>query len=178
MATEGREVSVVYLKALYYGVPITDASLTGAKLKTLLASMTEVKNLHGKTFKYEETAPNVTYHKNQLTGKPYRNTTEDGEIKMSFTIGAYDFKTKADFQGGTATDKNWQRGNSESAYKSIVGVAKDGVYVVFPKASISANGADSDEAIGLAIVATAMDTGIAGLVSEYWFDASEVETVA
>ena len=173
----GRQISVVHLKALYYGPVITTAGLTGATLKPLLAGMTEVDVVHGETFKYEETAPTVTMHKNQLTGKPYRQSVEEGEIKMSFVLGKYDFETKAALQGGTATATSWARPTTtDIKYNCFVGLSKDGVYVVFPKGNCIANGADTDKAVGLAVSTTAMDTGVAGLASEYWFDEEEVTT--
>ena len=171
----GRKISVVHLKALYYGEVITTAGLTGATLKPLLAGMTEVNVVHGETFRYEEAPPTVTSYKNQLTGKVYRQTQEEGEIKMSFTLGQYDFETKAALQGGTATNTSWSRATtSEAKYNCFVGLSKDGVYVVFPKGHCLANGSDTDKAVGLAVSATAVDTGVAGLASEYWFDESEV----
>ena len=171
----GRKISVVHLKALYYGEVITTAGLTGATLKPLLAGMTEVDVVHGETFKYEETAPTVTSYKNQLTGGIYRQSQEGGEVKLSFVLGQYDFDTKAALQGGTATATSWERPkNSEARYNCFVGLSKDGVYIVFPKGHCVANGADTDKAVGLAVSATAMDTGVVGLASEYWFDESEV----
>ena len=171
----GRQISVVHLKALYYGEVIKTAGLTGATLKPLLANMTEVDVVHGETFKYEETPPTVTMHKNQLSGKPYRQSQEEGEVKMSFVLGQYDFETKAALQGGTATATSWERpGNSEAKYNCFVGLSKDGVYIVFPKGNCVANGADADKAVGLSVSTTAMDTGVVGLASEYWFDESEV----
>ena len=171
----GRQISVVHLKALYYGEVITKAGLTGVELKTLLATMTEVDVVHGETFRYEEAPPTVTAYKNQLTGRVYRQSQEEGEIKMSFVLGQYDFATKAALQGGTATATIWERPkSSEVKHNCFVGLSKDGVYIVFPKGHCVANGADTDKAVGLAVSATAVDTGIAGLASEYWFDESEV----
>ena len=86
----------------------------------------------------------------------------------------YDFETKKDLQGGTATDKSWERGKFQTIHKCIIGKTKDGVYVVFPKASINGRGSNTDKAIGLAIVASPLSTGVDGLASEKWFDASEV----
>ena len=175
----GRKISVVHLKELYYGPIITETGLTGAKLKTLLPTLKKVDNIHGETFKYEETEPSVTSHKNQLTGKTYRQDQVDGEVKISFTIGEYDFETKAALQGGTATATSWARAEQSSLiHNSIVGLSKDGVYIVFPKANCVANGADTDKAVGLSVSATAIDTGVAGLNTEYWFDKSEVDTTA
>lgn len=178
----GRKISVVAIKGLYYGDVITVAGLTGAKLYELLNSEKkpkEVKNVHGDTFKYEEAEPNVTKYKNALTGKNYRQDKEDGDVQISFTIGEYDFETKADLQGGKSTPTSWERANpSPDTFKSLIGKTKDGVYVVFPRAAISARGSDTDKAVGLAVSGVAMDTGVDGLASEYWFDESEVTAPA
>lgn len=173
--SETKKISVVYLKELYYGDVITDPALDGNKLHTMLASMTRVENIHQDTFKYEEAEPSVTRYKNQLTGQPYRQDKEDGEVQIAFVIGAYDFATKADLQGGEATATSWKRPNpTPDVYKSLVGQSKDGVWVVFPRAAIVARGADTDKAVGLSVAGVAMDSGIEGLSSEYWFDASDV----
>lgn len=173
---EAKKKSLVSIQSLYYGDVITDAGFNISALKSLLITMKEVENVHGDTFQYEETEPTVTSFKNQLTGKVYRNNIEDGEAKITFTIGEYDFMTKAELQGGTATATSWTRGDrTVEINKAIVGKTLDGVYIVFPKASIVGRGANTDGAIGLAVAAVAKDTAVPGLKSEYWFDASEVE---
>lgn len=179
---EGRKISAVAIKELYYGDVITDEEFTGAKLHALINGEKKpqaVENVHGDTFKYEEAEPNVTKYKNALSGKNYRQDKEDGDAQISFTIGEYSYQTKADLQGGKATATSWKRENpSPDIFKSLIGKTKDGVYVVFPRAAISARGSDTDKAVGLAVSGVAMDTGVDGLASEYWFDESEVTTPA
>ena len=97
-----------------------------------------------------------------------------GEVKINFTIGEYDYATKADLQGGKATEKNWERGKYKPIHKCVIGKTKDGVYVVFPKAAINARGSNTDKAVGLAVSAVPLSTGVDGLASEKWFDESEV----
>lgn len=174
-------ITAVEIDELYYAEPIktvtTPASgLTGAEVAAILkdAKTKQVKNVHGDTFQYEESEANVTRYKNALTGEYYRETSEPGEVKLNFTIGEYDYATKADLQGGTATDKSWERGKYKPIHKCIIGKTKDGVYVVFPKASINGRGANTDKAIGLAVAASPLTTGVEGLASEKWFDESEV----
>ena len=85
--------------------------LTGAEVAAILknAATKQVKNVHGDTFQYEETEANTTKYKNALNGEYYREITEPGEVKINFTIGEYDYETKADLQGGKATEKSWER---------------------------------------------------------------------
>lgn len=177
-------ITAVEIDELYYAEPIASIAakadgLTGAEVATLLksAATKQVTNVHGDTFQYEESEASVTRYKNALTGEFYRESSEPGEVKLNFTIGEYDYATKADLQGGTATEKSWERGKHKTVYKCIIGKSKDGVYVVFPRASIIGRGANTDKAIGLAVSATPLSTGVEGLASEKWFDESEVVVV-
>lgn len=174
-------ITAVEIDELYYAEPIATVAdkskgLTGAEVAAILknAATKKVKNVHGDTYQYEEAEASVTRYKNALTGEYYRETSEPGEVKINFTIGEYDYETKADLQGGTATDKSWERGKHRPIHKCIIGKSKDGVYVVFPKAAINARGSNTDKAIGLAVTATPLTTGVEGLASEKWFDESEV----
>ena len=164
-------ITAVEIDELYYAEPIvsvTDktAGLTGAEVAAILKNATtkEVKNVHGDTYQYEEAEASVTRYKNALTGEYYRETSEPGEVKINFTIGEYDYETKKDLQGGNATDKSWERGKYKPIYKCVIGKTKDGVYVVFPKASISGRGSNTDKAIGLAVSATPLSPGVEGLI--------------
>ncbi|QIU95568.1 hypothetical protein [Bacteroides faecium] len=174
-------ITAVEIEELYYSDPIATVAnkatgLTGAEIAAILkdAKTKQVKNVHGDTFQYEESEANVSRYKNALNGEYYRETSEPGEVKLNFTIGEYDYATKADLQGGTATDKSWERGKYKPIHKCIIGKTKDGVYVVFPKAAINGRGANTDKAIGLAVSASPLSTGVDGLASEKWFDESEV----
>jgi len=175
----GTKRSYVDIKELYYGdvfttvaVPLT--GLTGAEI--FAHTWKAVENIHDNTYKYNEEANTVTPRKNQLTGNPYRADIVKGNKSITFTIGEYDYATKAELQGGTAADKQYQAPSVPSIiYKAIKAVTDDGVVIVFPKALISANGANTDGAVGLAVVAQAMDSGVTGLASEIWIDATEVK---
>ena len=174
-------ITAVEIDELYYAEPIKTVTtpatgLTGAEVAAILknAATKRVKNVHGDTFQYEEAEASTTKYKNALNGEFYRETTEPGEVKINFTIGEYDYETKADLQGGKATEKSWERGKHTPIHKCIIGKTKDGVYVVFPKATINGRGSNTDKAIGLAVTASPLTTGIEGLASEKWFDESEV----
>ena len=174
-------ITAVEIDELYYAEQITTvadkaAGLSGAEVAAILKNVAtkKVPNVHGDTYQYEEAEASVTRYKNALTGEYYRETSEPGEVKLNFTIGEYDYKTKEDLQGGKATEKNWERGKYKTIHKCIIGKTKDGVYVVFPKAAINGRGANTDKAIGLAVSAVPLSTGVEGLASEKWFDESEV----
>lgn len=176
------KISVVGISELYYAEPIVSVSnvqtgLSGAEVAAILknAATKKIENVHGETFQYEEAEPSVTKYKNQLTGENYREDVVSGDVLISFTIGEYDYTTKKDLQGGKSTENSWERGKRESIKKCIIGKTLDGVYVVFPKASIIARGSNTDKAVGLSVAATPLTTGIDGLASEKWFDASEVK---
>ena len=178
-------ITAVEIDELYYAEPIatvTDktAGLSGAEIAAILknAATKKVKNVHGDTFQYEESEASVTRYKNALTGNVYRESSEPGETKINFTIGEYDYETKADLQGGKGAADSWERGKHKMIHKCIIGKTKDGVYVVFPKASINARGANTDKAIGLAVSATPLETGVEGLASEKWIAAEKVVPVA
>lgn len=174
-------ITGVYIDELYYAEPITTVAdkskgLSGAEVAAILkdAKTKQIPNVHGETFQYEEEEASTTKYKNQLTGEAYREDTVPGEVKINFTIGEYDYTTKADLQGGVATEKSWERGKYQPIRKCFIGKTKDNMYVVFPKASIVGRGANTDKAIGLAVAASPLSTGVEGLASEKWFDGSEV----
>ena len=63
------------LKRVWYGdvvktVTTPETGYTVAELKALIATMTEVKNVHQDTWGYEESDPSVTDYINELTGQP------------------------------------------------------------------------------------------------------------
>lgn len=168
MADTGRKITVVGIKEVYYGEPLK-AAPTKATIEALKTASTKVDNVHGETFKYEEAEPNKTQHKNQLNGKVYRVDVEDGEVSIAFTVGEYDYQTKASLQGGVATADSWTRPKKTPIiYKSIIAITNDDVCIVLPKASVVANGTDADKAVGLGVKAVALDAGT--LDTEYWFD--------
>lgn len=174
----GKTITAVNIKKLWYGdTSKITAKLTGVLLFNLLKTATEVKNVHGETWTLEEAEANKTVYKNQLTGKVYRSDKEMGEVKMNFTIGEYDYATKADLLGGTATDTTWERAKGKvNIEKFLVGLTEDDQYIVIPRADIAAREATTDKAVGLPIVGTEIEPTNEQVAAEYWFDASVVKS--
>ncbi|MDR1582900.1 MAG: hypothetical protein LBS55_06510 [Prevotellaceae bacterium] len=175
--------TIVDIKQIFYANPIASitsatAGLSGVEVYALIhhANTKEVENVHATTWQYNEDEPSTTNYVNQLNGKTYYIDTTPGATNVGFSIGQYDYQAKAELQGGKATATSWERPESQGLiYKSIVAVTKDNTHLVFPKAQITARGGMiEDKAIGLLLTATPIDTGIAGLASEKWFDASEI----
>lgn len=174
----GKTITAVNIKKLWYGdTSKINAKLTGVLLFNLLKTATEVKNVHGETWTLEEAEANKTNYKNQLTGKVYRSDKEMGEVKMNFTLGEYDYATKADLLGGVADDTHWERAKGKvSIEKYLVGLTEDDQYIVIPRADITAREASTDKAIGLPVVGTEIEPTIDAVAPEYWFDASVVKS--
>lgn len=159
------------IKQLWYADPSTiKADLTSVTLKTLLEGAKEIENVHQDTWSIEETEPTRTGFKNQLSGGVYRENIELGDLTMNFTIGQYDFTTKADLMGGEGDETSWKRSKSTPKInKAMIALTNDDVYVVFPKSSILAREADTDGAIGVAVVATALEHDVKEVHQEYMF---------
>ena len=174
----GKTITAVNIKKLWYGdTSKINAKLTGVLLFNLLKTATEVKNVHGETWTLEEAEANKTNYKNQLTGKVYRSDKEMGEVKMNFTLGEYDYATKADLLGGVADDTHWERASGKvRVEKFLVGLTEDDQYIVIPRADITAREASTDKAIGLPVVGAEIEPTIDAVAPEYWFDASVVKS--
>lgn len=164
----GRTITAVKIKKLYYANPLA-AAPTKATVTSAMSSATPISNVHQDTFQYEEAEPTVNKYKNQLTGQVYRSDVVEGDVSISFSIGQYDFATKKDLQGGTATDDSWARGKASQIYKAFYAVTEDDVCIVFPKARIVARGASTDNAVALALSAVPEEVS-SSIASEYWFD--------
>lgn len=174
-------ITAVEIDELYYAEPIKTvttpaAGLTGAEVATILknAATKRVKNVHGDTYHTEEAEAMCNSLQKRFDWWVLPGNVWTGWGENNFTIGEYDYATKADLQGGKATEKNWERGKYKPIHKCVIGKTKDGVYVVFPKAAINARGSNTDKAVGLAVSAVPLSTGVDGLASEKWFDESEV----
>lgn len=172
------------IKQIWYGETI-ETAVTASSLKAWLATATEIKNSHQDTFQYTQDDPNVTDYINELTGKPYyRDMTSEGNKTIAFTIGEYDFATKAELQGGTVIKENttevgWAAPETPGlVYKSIVGKTKTGNYVVFTNAGIVGKTNMAEKNMGLGVSAVAMDNPNEGVADEYWFDGEKVDTAA
>jgi hypothetical protein len=174
--------TIVDIAQIFYAEPVASiaspSGLTGAEVKSLIGDTNtkQVINVHGDTWAYEEEEGTANPFRNQLNGSTYYNDYQPGATRVSFSIGQYDYATKAALQGGTATATSWERPKaSKIIYKSVVAVTKDNTYIVFPKAQIVARGGMiEDKLIGLLLSATPVETGIEGLSPEKWFDEAEI----
>lgn len=156
------------------------ADLTGALLAALLkdAATKEVKNIHQDTWTIEESESSQDGYRNQLTGSIYRMGTKTmGDVTFNWTIGQYDYATKAEFLGGVATAKSWKRPRGiVEIHKTLIALTEDNQYCVLPYANVAGREANTDGAVGIGIVGTAMEPENDAVSSEYWFDSSEVVT--
>jgi hypothetical protein len=157
------------IKAIYYGEPIAEA-VTKEKLTTWLSTATAVENVHQDTWSYEQSDPEIEDYVNELDGKIYyRDPKTAGSKTISFTLGKYDAKTKAELCGGTATEDDMWYSSDEIPLvnKAIVAVTKSGNTIVFTNASIVAKAAAASKNIGLGVTAVAMDNNTPGVADEY-----------
>jgi hypothetical protein len=170
------KISAIGIKQIFYGEVIREVAvkydetnkdnatgLSATELKAFLKKATtkQDKNVHQDTWSFEESEASRTPYKNQLSKKVYRQSTEPGDTTMKFSIGQYDFETRADFKGGVATtDKYSAPSTFTENYKTIVGLTEDNVYIVFTKAQIDANDASTDGAIAISVTATPMEPDI------------------
>lgn len=164
----------IALQKLWYGDVLTTAPTYG-DMDNLIKNMTEVKNVHGDTWGYEESDPESTDYLNALTGQNYYvDKTKNGIPTIKFTMGEYEYQQKADLQGGevikeTTTPVGWERPTKlENIYKCVVALSKTGVYIIFPKAQIIAKGDAQDKNIGLGVTANCVEPDVDTIKPEYW----------
>ena len=167
------------IKKLWYG-PVLTANLTSvADITSLIATFTEIKNVHDGTWGYSHDDPSVTDYINELTGQPYyRDKTTLGARTINFTLGVYEFQQKADLQGGAVikdaqeNELGWKSsGALENVNKALIAQTKTGNYIVFSNASIVAKGDQQEKNIGLGITAVCMENETEGVEAEYMFNA-------
>ena len=162
------------IKKLWYRAPLetepTQATVAGL---TTGSGVKEIKNIHQDTWGYQQGDPDVTDYKNELTGKSYyRDKMDEGEKTINFTMGEYDYETKADLQGGATVTGGWKAPTEQKfVNKCIIALTKTNTYIVFTNASIVGKGDQQQKAVGLGVVATAMESEVDGISDEYWFDA-------
>lgn len=172
-------------RVLYTDVENVKSDLKPSDIAALIAGADEVTNIHGETWSLDESEPNIEKHPNQLTGGTYRQDVEPGELTMSFTIGEYDYQTKANLLGGELIKEaekeaekvvGWKRARGVSIIeKCLLALTKDGQWVVFPRGHVVTREANTDKAIGLAVTGAALEPTNKEISSEYWFDADEVK---
>lgn len=172
-------------RLLYADTSKVTGDLTPAMLKSIIddPDTKEVTNVHQDTWSIAESEASVTRYNNQLTKKPYRQSTELGEVSMNFTIGEYDFETKKELMGGKTIFKDgkevigWKRSREyEEINKCLMALSEDSVWIVFPKGAVVTHEAETDGAVGLAVVGTAMDPENTAISSEYWYSDKEVQS--
>lgn len=177
-----KQISGIDIEKLWYipcSVTLTVDDIDGDTVKGWInnSACKEIKNVHQDTWQVEESEASQDSYKNQLTGQTYRMGAKNmGDISANFTIGRYDYQTKADLLGGTATATSWKRarGVVEMRY-TLIAKTEDAQYMVLPYTNFNTREANQDGAIGLAVVAMAMEPENEALSSEYWFDAEEIE---
>ena len=169
------------IKKLWYLDTLTTAP-TQATLSTLIQSATEIRNVHQDAWGYSQDDPSVTDYINELTGKPYYRDAEDqGNRVINFTMGEYDYATKAALQGGSTITEGssvvgWKSPDAPTLIsKALIALTRTGTYIVFTNANIVAKGDQQQKAIGLGVTALAVEnpnsTKDAPISDEYWFDA-------
>lgn len=169
------------IKQLWYGDVISaDTNLNQSGIATLIAASTEVKNVHQDTWGYTEGDPSTTEYKNEITGQTYFvDKTELGQKTIQFTMGEYDYETKAALYGGEVIETGtpaaavgWKAsGALQLIHKSIIALTKTGTYIIFTNANIVAKNDQQQKAIGLGVTAIAEENPATGVEDEYWFDA-------
>lgn len=189
----GQISSVGIKRILYADTSVVTKDITPDVAKTLIkaaiTAKTEVKNVHGETWSIEESEASVTPYKNQLTGQAYRYDTTQGEITPQFTIGQYDFVTKAALmggevikKGGSGADKDdivgWKRSNGKVVINKVLFcLTEDNVWFIFPNCQIVTREANTDKAIALAVKALVQTPKVDGVDIEYNFNEAEVKAL-
>ena len=184
------QLSAVDIKRLWYAdVDAITEDLTGTLLHTLLNgedTVTEIENVHQDTWSIDEAEPTQDSYKNQLTGATYRMGAKTmGDLTFNWTIGRYDYATKAALMGGStikgttpnqASDMGWKRARGVvEVKKCLIALTEDDQYCVLPYANVTAREANTDGAIGIAVTGTMLEPLNKAISPEYWFDASEVK---
>lgn len=177
------------IKRIWYSDPVTTA-MTAAALAMWLKTATEVTNSHDGTWGYSQDDPDVTDYTNELNGQPYyRDKTSQGARTITFTMGVYSYKNKADLQGGYMVDatgavveeeskaKGWKSSETlENINKTVVCQTKTGNYVVFSNASIVGKVDQQEKALGLGVTAVCMESEADGVAAEYFWDGDTVSS--
>jgi len=180
MAASNVILSAIDIKKLYYCDPsLVNADLTEAKLKALLANngVKEVTNVHQDTWSIEESEASQDSYRNQLNGQVYRlGKKQMGDLAFNFTIGQYDYPTKAVFLGGTATATSWKRSSEPTdIHLCLIALTDDDQYAVLPYAEIAGREATTDGAVGLPVAGKMVAPKNPAIMSEYWFDKAAVD---
>lgn len=188
------QISAVGIKRILYAdTSVVTKDITADVAKTLIkAAITakaEVMNVHGETWNIEESEASVNGHKNQLNGQTYRYDTTQGEVTPAFSIGQYDYTTKAALMGGEAIKKGgsgadkdnivgWKRSTEKVVInKALFCLTEDDVWFIYPNCQIVARESNTDKAIAIAVKGLVQTPKVAGVSSEYNFDEAEVKAL-
>lgn len=189
----GQISSVGIKRIIYADTSVVNKDITADFAKTIIkaaiTAKTEVANVHGETWSIEESEASVTPYKNQLNGQAYRYDTTPGELTPQFSIGQYDYTTKATLmggevikKGGSGSDKDnpvgWKRAVDKVVInKALFCLTEDNVWFIFPNCQIVTREANTDKAIALAVKGLVQTPQVAGVSSEYNFDEAEVKAL-
>lgn len=173
-------LSAIDIKKLFYCDPsLVSADLTEYAVKTLLANngVKEIQNVHQDTWTIEESEASQDSYRNQLNGEVYRmGKKQAGELKFNFTLGQYDYPTKAEFLGGTGTETSWKRPRGvPNIHLCLIALTEDDQYAILPYASISARENSQDGAVGLPVSGKMVSPKNTAIAPEYWFDKAAVD---
>lgn len=188
------QISAVGIKRILYAdTSVVTKDITSDVAKTLIkAAITakaEVMNVHGETWNVEESEASVSGYKNQLNGQTYRYDTTPGEVTPAFSIGQYDYATKAALMGGEAIKKGgsgadkdnivgWKRSTEKVVInKALFCLTEDDVWFIYPNCQIVARESNTDKAIAIAVKGLVQTPKVAGVSSEYNFDEAEVKAL-
>lgn len=173
MATKA--IPFIGILKLWYCDPLKTAITKMADVTTLISSATAVENVHGDTWNFTQDDPSVTEYVNQLTGEIYyRERTAEGKSTINFTMGEYDYATKAALQGGeviqeTESAVGWKKtAYKGEVFKGIIAQTKTGNYIIFSNAHITAKTDKQDHNLGLGVTAVACESEKADIAPEYW----------
>lgn len=174
-------------KILFAETSVVTQDITPVIAKALItAAITaknEVLNVHGETWQIEESEASVSGYKNQLNGQNYRYDTTPGDLSPSFSIGQYDWKTKAAMMGGTVIEQDgeavgWKRPlDKMTIKKALFCLTDDNVWFIFPNAQIVAREANTDKAIAIAVKGLIQTPEVLGVSSEYNFEEGVVKAL-
>lgn len=162
-----------------------DASKAATIIKAAVAAGNIVPNVHQETWSIDEAESAPTGYKNQLNGKTYRyDKPQAGDLTPSWTIGQYDWKSKAAFMGGKVIkdasgekEIGWERGDKESIHKALFCLTDDDVWFIFPNCLIDAREANTDKAIAIAVKGYVQEAPVRGVANEYNFEESAAKAL-
>lgn len=149
---------------------ITKEALMGGNKVSATAYAWKNGNVKVYTLKETPSTTDKAYSDSALTTELTIASVASG---TSITIGSTTYtKSAADNE---TIYTGWKRARGVvNIKKLLVALTEDDVYVVLPYANITTREANTDGAIGLAVVGTALEPKSTSVSPEYWFDSTEV----